>query len=199
MSEDNSRYRRTTQSGQWIQDNGVYAYKLETDYFEFDLVLRDWVKTRTETKYQTPEEYGYKKEIQFCIVFPDPDATQPRKFGKNKKAEPKLLLQVGTVKVRPEAKNCYLMKQTQRAIEQQGATNSNRIYVKTLDNGGICYRMEYQSDERIICSIGDPIETNLAALKKLEEKGTLIMYHGKVLYSESEGYQYASVALNKNL
>jgi len=199
MSQKDDRYKKTASSGQWVLDNGSYKYKLETDYFEFDLILRDWIKTKSETKYQTPEEYGYLKQISFCVVFPDPDATQPKKFGKNKKAEPKLLLQVGIVKVRPEAKNCYLTKLEQRAIEQQGATNQNRIYVKTLDNGGICYRMEYQNDERIICSIGEPIETNLAALKKLEEKGTLIMYHGKVMYSESEGYQYANVALNKNL
>ena len=192
----NNRYERTESSSQWVFESNEFKLKTEIKTYEFDGLLHDWVKTKTEEKFESPHERGMLKTIEFLMVFPD-DSEPNKQFGKKSKKAPNFLYQVGTVMVRPEYKNVWLIKQTQRAIQQEGATGQNRIYVKCLDSNGLTYKFEYLADERVSCSISDEKEVTVNQLKELEAKGAYIIYCGKALYSEERGFEYGQVAYSK--
>ena len=196
MSTPN-RYKREESTSQWIYENNEFKYKTETQLYEFDGLLHDWVKTTLNTKYETPQEKGMLKTIDFIMVFPD-DSEPSKQFGKKSKKAPSLLYQVGMVTVRPESKHVWLTKLTQKAIQQPAATSQNRIYVKCLDANGLTYKFEYLPDERVSCSISDEKEVTVAQLKDLEAKGAYIIFCGKATYSEENGFNYGQVAYNKN-
>ena len=149
-----NRYEKQESCSQWVFEANEFKLKTETTFYEFDGLLHDWVKSKTEITYQTPQEKGMLKTVEFLMVFPD-DSEPNKQFGKKSKKAPSLLYQVGTVIVRPEFKNVWLIKQHQKAIQQEGATGQNRIYVKCLDSNGLTYKFEYLSDERVSCAIGD--------------------------------------------
>jgi len=195
MSANANRYKREESSSQWVYENNEFKLKTEIQHFDFDPYL-GWVKTTLDTKYETPEQKGMLKTIEFIMVFPD-DSEPSKQFGKKSKKAPSLLYQVGTVAVRPEFKNVWLIKQHQKAIQQEGATGQNRIYCKVLDQNGLTYKFEYLSDERLSCSINDEKEVTVAQLKILEEKGAYIIFCGKAMYSEERGFEYGQVAYHK--
>jgi len=191
-----NRYEKQESCSQWVFEANEFKLKTETTFYEFDGLLHDWVKSKTETTYQTPQERGMLKTVEFIMVFPD-DSEPNKQFGKKSKKAPSLLYQVGTVMVRPEFKNVWLIKQHQKAIQQEGATAQNRIYVKCLDSNGLTYKFEYLSDERLSCSISEEKEVTVKQLKELEAKGAYIIYCGKALYSEERGFEYGQVAYSK--
>lgn len=194
MSIHEDKYHRTESSATWINEKGQFLWRTETKHYDWDLYMHDFILVKTETKTETPEQLGYLKTMDFIIVFPD-DSEPTKQFGKGSKKEPKLLMQVGTVTVRPENANTWLMKQWQNPIDRQGATGKWSIYVKTLSGMGKCYRFGYIANEDIACSVGEERETTITELKQLEAKGNLIFYHGRAMWSESEGFTYADIAM----
>ena len=200
MSQNKSRYTKTASSAQWVYDqaNDQFLWRTEIITYSFDKLLRDWIKTDTEVTNQTPEQLGYLKNVEFVIVFPD-DSEPSKTFGKASKKQPKLLMQFGKVIVRPELKHVWLLKEEQRAIDQPSATSQKRVYVKMLDKNGLCYRFEYQTDDRVTCKITTEREIALSELKDLEVKGVYIAFHGKAMFNESEGFTYGSVALKTSV
>lgn len=198
MTLNKNRYQKQESCGQWIFDGNEFKFKNEIQSYEFDQILRDWVKTTCETKYETCQERGFLKTLDFIIVFPD-DSEPAKQFGKKSKKTPTLLMKVGVASVRPEAKHTWLIKKYQKAINQEGASGQNRIYAKILDQNGLTYKFDFIADERISCSVGDEKEVTLTQLKELEAKGAYIIYFGRALYSEEHGFEFGSIALNKNL
>ena len=195
MSANANRYKREESTSQWVIEDNEFKLKTEIQHYDFDPYL-GWVKTTLDTKYETPEQKSMLKTITFLMVFPD-DSEPNKQFGKKSKKAPSLLYQVGMVTVRPEFKNVWLIKQYQKAIQQEGATGQNRIYVKVLDSNGLTYKFEYLPDERVSCSISEEKEVTVAQLKDLEAKGAYIIYCGKALYSEERGFEYCQVAYHK--
>lgn len=199
MSQHSQLYSRDSKSGQWVtMPNGEKRWELITIHQEYDTLLQKWVNVSEVKEYKTPIEYGYLKSIDFIMVFPD-DSEPNKQFGKKSKRQPKLLMQIGNVTVRPDFKDIWLVKEHQKPINQIGATGQNQIYVKNLSGTGICYKFGFVADERLVCEIGEENETTVNRLKELEAKGNYIIYCGKASYSESEGFSYGQIAYQQNL
>jgi hypothetical protein len=191
--EHPERYIRKASSGKWQFEDCKFVFVTTIKTHEFDEVLREWLKTKVETKKQSPEELGYAKEFKFAVCFPDEDV-QPRR-GRIRRM-PDLLVQLGVVKVRPENEHTWLLKEFTRAIAQEGAVGSWRIFIKNLAKSGLCYRFGYKSDDNVIVNLSEEQPVKIAELKKLEAEGVVIFYHAKAEYNSVDGFSYADVALN---
>lgn len=198
MSQHTQLYSRDSKSGQWINDKGHWKFELITIHQEYDVLMHKWVNISETKEYKTEIEYGYLKSIDFILIFPD-DSEPNKQFGKKSKRQPKLLMQIGKITVRPEQKDVWLIKQHQKAIGQIGATSQEQIFIKDLSGSGICYKFGFKTDERVICEIEEETETTVKQLKDLEAKGNYLIYCGKASYSESEGFSYGQIAYSQNL
>ena len=130
-----NRYEKQESCSQWVFEANDFKLKTETTFYEFDGLLHDWVKSKTETTYQTPQEKGMLKTVEFLLVFPD-DSEPNKQFGKKSKKALSLLYQVRTVIVRPEFKN--VIKQIGKSPFFWGFTIQKMIncsYLETTKKG----------------------------------------------------------------
>ncbi|MFB3888288.1 MAG: hypothetical protein ACE14S_02280 [Candidatus Bathyarchaeia archaeon] len=190
-----SKYSKTQSCGMWVFDK-LWLFRTETKVYEFDRHIKDWILVDTRIEDKTPQEMNYHKKLNFCVVFPDPDQRQST-FGKKTQ---KLFGQVGTIRIRDELKNTWLLVEKQNAIDREGALGETKIMVRTLENVATsqlpaCYASALKTDDACLVELSEPQKATIDGLKQLEAKNVVMVYFGKI-QMDSDGLSYGKIALN---
>jgi hypothetical protein len=199
IREHPALYTRTELVSMWQFNGKDFDYITTTNTSEFDRNLKDFVKVKTETKKQKPEDLGYVKELKFVIAYPE-QVTPTKQTGARQQKNPKLFMLKGIVKVRDTEKFTWLFKQYQKPIDREGSTGRNLIFVKCLDKFGKTYAFAFKSNDEVQVLLDDEeSDTTVAELKKLESEGMLICYYNQANYDSGEGWTFGVSALELNL
>ena len=155
-SKDN-RYWRTNTSGVWIKKDGKLIWEQTTVTSEFDRILYQWCKNGEDTTYRTPEELGYKKELEIVVLY------FKRRPTESVDEDTPLMKKVMKMKIRDEFADTW--------FTQQG----RKWYVKTLSlgtSGASCRAISLtgksEEEYEVICS--KPTKISLETGKELEKQ-----------------------------
>jgi hypothetical protein len=135
MTEQN-HYERTTTSGNWALKDGEIVWEETTTTTKFDAVLREWVKTTSETIDKTPQEspFELQKSMNIDIVLLREKETDDSPTGKIVLTYLRKL----HVAVRPEFENVWLT-----------LGDDKRVYAKDLMRM-VTYRIDPSSGDELL-------------------------------------------------
>jgi hypothetical protein len=135
-------YERTSESGKWVLHNNQILWQKTFQRGIFDLVLREYVSDKEIITYETPEQQGYKKQVEFFIVTYD----EVPSLTKRKLKEKLFFKQRIVAKIKDDYPFMYITLNEHKQNICGELTSVNKFFIRDI-NKGITQLMSLNSSD----------------------------------------------------
>jgi len=164
-----SNYIREEKSSQWVLHEGTIKFKTETTKSEFDFNLREFIKGKPTITYETPQERGYLKQVEFYIISSD-EIPSMKKRGLKEKV---FFKEKVIAKVKDDNPHMYILLNSDGQTIQDTPTPVNQFYLKDV-NRGLCMKMPLNSNDYVQITKEEPEAITAKEATELSKKYSYI-------------------------